>query len=120
LDINNESGIFRPGWVTSLLLVVVVAAFGGPGPVEVSSFVRYELKGVVVAVSRPHRRVTVRHEKVRDYMEAMTMPFFVKDSRVLDQLRAGDVIRAVLVVAGDGQQWLESIVVTGGSGGGTR
>ena len=117
---NKETGLFRPGWVASLLFVVVVAAFGSPGRVQASGFVRYELKGVVVAVSRPRRQVTVRHEKVGDYMEAMTMPFFVKDSRALDPLRAGDVIRAVLVVAGDGQQWLEGIVVTGASGGGSQ
>ena len=115
---NNikELRLVRPGVVARLLLVMAMAALSAPGGAAASGLVRYELKGVVVAVNRPRRQVTVRHEKVGDYMEAMTMPFFVKDSRGVDQLRTRDVIRAVLVVTGDGQQWLESIVVTGAAG----
>jgi len=44
-------------------------------------------------------------------MDAMTMPFDLKDRRLLDQLAEGDGIQATLVVAGR-QSWLENVVVT--------
>jgi len=40
---------------------------------------RYELKGIVQSVDKAKKRATIKHEKVGDLMDAMTMPFFIKD-----------------------------------------
>jgi Cu/Ag efflux protein CusF len=73
---------------------------------------RYELRGVVKSVDKPNRRATIKHEKVGDYMDAMTMPFVVKDEAALNKMRPGDQIKATLVVTGDGGLWLENVVIT--------
>ena len=55
--------------------------------------------------------MTIAHEDIPGYMEAMTMPFNLKDRRVLDQLAEGDHLQATLVVAGL-KSFLEDVVVT--------
>ncbi len=70
---------------------------------------RYELKGQVVSVDKKNRRVTIAHEEVRGFMEAMTMPFALKDGQSLDALAPGDQISAILVVSGS-SSWLEEVI----------
>lgn len=72
---------------------------------------RYELRGVVKSVDKEKRRATIKHEKVGDYMDAMTMPFLIKDEKALEEMRPGDQIKATLVVTDDGGQWLEKISI---------
>lgn len=74
---------------------------------------RYDLKGKVVAVNKAENRVTVEHEEIPEYMDAMTMPFAVRknDYWALDVLKPGDKLTAVLVVDG-GLSWIENIVIT--------
>jgi protein SCO1/2 len=71
----------------------------------------YPLKGVVVSVDRAGGKVTVRHEAVPGYMDAMTMPFAVGETKILDDLKPGDTIEAKLLV-GDRSSHLEGIVVS--------
>ena len=59
-------------------------------------------------MDRPKRSAKIKHEKVSDYMGAMTMPFLVKDEKALNTMRPGDQIKATLVVTDDGRQWLEN------------
>jgi Cu/Ag efflux protein CusF len=73
---------------------------------------RYELRGVVKSVDKQNRRATIKHEKVGDYMDAMTMPFLIKDEKALNTMRPGDQIKATLVVTDDGRLWLESVAIT--------
>ncbi len=70
---------------------------------------RYDLKGKVVSVDKRGRQVIIAHEAIPDLMDAMTMPFSLKDERELDQLAPDDDIQATLVVAGD-RSWLEDLV----------
>jgi protein SCO1/2 len=74
---------------------------------------RYELAGKVVAVDTRGHTVTVSHEKIEGYMDAMTMPFRLsqKDEFYLDKMNAGDRVQATLVVSG-ARSWLENLVVS--------
>lgn len=74
---------------------------------------RYELAGKVVAVDTKGHTVTVSHEAIKGYMDAMTMPFRVqeKDEFYLDKINAGDKLQATLVVAG-ARSWLEDLVIS--------
>jgi protein SCO1/2 len=58
----------------------------------------YELRGQVLAVDRGRQEITVKHEDIRGFMPGMTMPFKVRDSSLLEQRTAGELIRATLVV----------------------
>jgi protein SCO1/2 len=72
---------------------------------------RYELKGTVVSVDTGLRNVTIAHESIPGYMDAMTMPFVLKDEWAYGILRPGDHVSAYLVVDG-AHSWLENIIVT--------
>lgn len=72
---------------------------------------RYEVKGKVISVDREKHRVTLDHEEIRGYMEAMIMPFTLKDEHVLKELAPGDQLQATLIV-GDDSSWLEDVVLT--------
>ena len=92
--------------VAALILSGTAASCRPRGPEQ-----RYELKGKVVLVDKQGSTVTIAHETIPDYMEAMTMPFKLKDERLLKDLAEGDSVQATLVVAGL-RSWLEDVVVT--------
>jgi protein SCO1 len=71
---------------------------------------RYELKGKVVNVDKKGGVVSIAHEEIKDYMDAMTMPFQLKNISYLDVMQAGDGVTATLVVT-DSRSWLEDVVV---------
>jgi protein SCO1/2 len=71
---------------------------------------RYPIKGKVVNVDKRGAAVTVAHEAIPGYMDAMTMPFKLKDPSLLDVMADGDRLQATLVVAGV-RSWLEDVVV---------
>jgi protein SCO1/2 len=68
----------------------------------------YLAHGVVKKVDATDKTITIQHEKIADYMEAMTMPFKVKDPALLEGLQAGDVIWFRLWVAKD-ESWIDKI-----------
>jgi len=90
-----------------LSIFLLPAACGIPrGPEQ-----RYELKGTVVFVDLKGATVSIAHEAIPGYMEAMTMPFKLKDDRMLADLAEGDAVQATLVVSGT-HSWLEDMVAT--------
>jgi len=72
---------------------------------------RYELEGSIVEVDIDGGQVTVAHEDIPGYMDAMTMPFSVVDRKLLPNMERGDNLQATLVVRGNAY-WLEEIVVS--------
>ena len=74
---------------------------------------RYALKGKVVAVERARQQVTLAHEPVEDYMDAMTMPFNVGDDWAMEVLEPGQEVEATLVVRGD-RSWIEDLRISQG------
>lgn len=58
----------------------------------------YELRGQVLAVHAPRGEILVKHEDIRGFMPGMTMPFKVRDERLLQERTPGELIRATLVV----------------------
>ncbi len=73
---------------------------------------RYELKGKILKVEKANKRIEVAHEKIEGFMDAMTMPFPVKDDANLDKLQVGDQITATLIYnLNDNRSWLENIQI---------
>lgn len=71
----------------------------------------YPLRGKVVSVDKANKKATVAHEAIPGYMDAMTMPFSIKDDWVWDELKPEADIRADLVVDKD-SYWLEGIAIS--------
>jgi protein SCO1/2 len=108
--------------LAAVLLVLLVApaacakrSTSAPGqPVAASPEAKsYALRGVVRKVEAEKREITVDHESVPGFMEAMTMIFPVRDDpQVFEILHPGDRLEAKLVVDG-GDYWLEQILTKG-------
>ncbi|HEX5708141.1 MAG TPA: SCO family protein [Pyrinomonadaceae bacterium] len=104
--------------VASLSLLLAAAFATGCAAKKVAAE-RYELKGKVVSVAREKEEVTVAHETIPNFMEAMTMPFSLPDAEALKVVEAGDQIQATLVIGTDGSAWLENPIITKGLPGDT-
>ncbi len=95
--------------VISFVLLIALTALSGCRR-DTSNAKRYELKGKVLTVEKDKHLVTVSHEEIKDFMDAMTMPFTVRDEWVFNQVAPGDQITATLVVDGT-ESWLENVVI---------
>jgi protein SCO1 len=62
----------------------------------------YTLQGQVLSVDAAHKSVTVKHEEIKGFMPAMTMPYEVQDGNALNSIAPGDLINATLVVFANG------------------
>lgn len=81
---------------------------------------RFELKGKVVSVDRTQRQAMIAHERIPGFMDAMTMPFNIREDWALAALAPGQVVEATLVVQGD-RSWIEGIRISQGEdSGGTE
>lgn len=74
----------------------------------------YRLRGKVVSTNASASEVTLNHEAIPGFMEAMTMPYKVKDANILGDLHPGDMITADLLVSQRSDDvLLDHIVVVG-------
>jgi len=61
---------------------------------------QYPVEGQVIGVSADHHQLTINHKDIPNFMPAMTMAYFVKNPHELDDVSAGDLATATLVVDG--------------------
>jgi protein SCO1/2 len=73
---------------------------------------RFTLNGQIETLDPPVKNLVVKHDEIKGFMPAMTMPYEVRDAKVLDGLAAGDLITATLVVETNGA-YLTDIKKTG-------
>ena len=72
---------------------------------------QYSLKGQVLEISASGE-IIVKHEDIPGFMPAMTMPYKVRDPDVLQEVEPGGLIAAALMVAKNGNYWLEDVRIT--------
>jgi protein SCO1 len=94
--------------VLPLTALVAFAAACRPAPPRHE----YALRGQVLAVAPADRRITIRHDDIKDFMPAMTMPFKVRDEALIKGLVPGDLVTGTLVVLED-QHYLSALNKTG-------
>jgi len=75
--------------------LLLLAALLAPFPTLAQQ--RYSAKGLVLAVDKQHRTMTVSCEDIPGYMDAMVMPMEVRDAGELDGLERGTLIDFSLV-----------------------
>jgi protein SCO1/2 len=102
----------------SALLVIALAtlALGISGckksePVAQQPAKRYHLVGKIVSINKDQASVMVDGQEIVGFMAAMTMPYSVRDTKLLTPLTPGDEITADVVLE-DNNTYLENIVVT--------
>ena len=62
----------------------------------------FTLQGQIQSLDAPRKQVVVKHEEIKGFMPAMTMPYEVQDAKALDRLAPGDLINAKLIVFSNG------------------
>jgi len=75
---------------------------------------RYPVSGMVLKVDQAGQTIVVSHEKIPGYMDAMAMPFRVRDPKALALLRPGLRVEFTLVV-GRSESWAEQVRLQGGA-----
>jgi len=110
--------VMRRAMASALVgLAVAAGCHSGPKPEVQSSaaanFKVYKLRGRVVSTNASSGEVTLNHEAVPGFMDAMTMPYKLKDPGILSELHPGDTITADLLVSqnSDAEILLDHIVV---------
>jgi protein SCO1/2 len=73
----------------------------------------YHLRGKVISTDANHGIVVLDHEAIPGFMDAMTMPYQLKDASIVSELHRGDVITADVLVSKSAEQTvlLDHIVV---------
>ena len=59
----------------------------------------YKLRGKVVSTNAATGEVTLNHEAIPGFMDAMTMPYMLKDPNILSELHPGDILTADVLVS---------------------
>jgi protein SCO1/2 len=99
-------GVIRRLLASSLLAFVALAGChssqnAGPQPSAAQNVKVYKLRGKVVSTDAAKGEVTVDHQAIPGFMDAMTMPYKLKDPTILGELHPGDVITADVLVSPD-------------------
>jgi protein SCO1/2 len=69
----------------------------------------YQLTGEIIAMDAPTQVITVKHEEIKGWMDAMTMGFPIKEKAEFEKLKPGTKITAEVNVQGD-DFWLAKII----------
>ncbi|MGB7264111.1 MAG: SCO family protein [Terracidiphilus sp.] len=100
-----------------LALAFVAGCHSSPAPGSegsaASNVTVYKLRGKIVSTDVAHGIVMVDHEAIPGFMEAMTMPYQLKDPGIASDLHPGDTITADVLVSKGSEQTvvLDHIVV---------
>jgi protein SCO1 len=90
----------------SLLGVLLLAGCHSNQPDAASdsteqNFKIYTLRGKVVSTNAATGEVTLNHDAIPGFMDAMTMPYKLKDPGILSELHSGDLLTANVLVPRD-------------------
>ena len=112
----NVSNAAPRGFVRALSLMILAATALIPVACSKSQpnsqpVRRYHLVGRVVSIDKDQASIMVDGKEIVGFMAAMTMPYPVRDPKLLAPLAPGDEITADVVVDDSGA-YLENIVVT--------
>jgi protein SCO1 len=82
----------------------------GCGPREPQQ--TYTLNGQVLSIEAPRKQLTIKHDQIKGLMPAMTMPYSVRDEKLLSSVAPGDLVNATLVIVSN-DAYLSSITKVG-------
>src|SRR5262249_43621662 len=72
----------------------------------------YTLQGQVLSIETPRKTLTIKHGEIKGLMPAMTMPYTVRDEKLLNGIAPGDLVEATLVIVPN-DAYLTTISKTG-------
>jgi protein SCO1 len=87
----------RPSIVFCVLMAAAIAACSSAPDKRT-----FPMQGQVQSIEPDRKSVVMKHEEIKGFMPAMTMPYEVRDEKLLADLKPGDLINASLVVISNG------------------
>lgn len=97
-------------WAVRMAVLLLAPALAGC--VSQSTARQYVLEGQILAIRLEENEVLIKHTDIKGFMPGMTMPFKVRNSALLEDKSAGDLIRATLIVE-SADAWLATLERTG-------
>jgi Cu/Ag efflux protein CusF len=94
---------FLSAWL--LLALWTAGCQRNPAPRPAQEF---QMRGEVVGLDPRSQTATVKAGKIEGWMEAMTMEYPIKDKQAFTQLKAGEKIRAKVLVQGT-DYWIATV-----------
>ena len=116
-DVLIQKKLGRIGFLSAALAISIpVALLAGchstQPPQQQSAVKSYHLKGSIVATDATRGEVQINSEAIPGFMDAMVMPYKLKDPGIMQDLHAGDHLTATLLVPDAGPALIDQIVVT--------
>lgn len=96
----------------NLAIFTLTAAAQPSAPQSPPNQESHPATGVVTEVFSAEKKVTIKHDAIPGYMQAMTMPFDVKDTNELANLSPGDSVSFRIVIENN-KGWIDQIRKTG-------
>jgi len=87
----------RASMLLAIALSLLVGACAGPPDQR-----QYTLQGQVLSVTADRREANIKHEEIKGLMPAMTMPYKAAEGQQFENVAAGDLVTATLVVVSNG------------------
>ncbi len=84
----------RTGIALFLGFALLVSACGG----DASTRREFPLQGQILSMSADHKEANIKHDAIKGFMTAMTMPYRVRDTKEYEPLVPGDLVTATLVI----------------------
>lgn len=104
---ERTSGLMPRATLAVLATAWALGSACGGGTVEGDR--TYTMQGQVLSVAPERKETIVKHEAIPGFMDAMTMPYYVRDGREIAGLKPGDLITSTLVVEGGGAAYLREV-----------
>jgi protein SCO1/2 len=98
--------------LVGISLCAVLISFNSKSTPPLWAQLVFKAKGVVEATNPEGKVIVIKHEAISNYMEAMTMPFKVKETNELSGVEAGEQILFRLHV-NKTESWVDQIVKVG-------
>jgi protein SCO1 len=101
------------GWMAAGFFAVSLMMLAACNkPAAAPQVKRFHLQGKIISIDAANNSLTIAHDAIPGFMDAMTMPYSVKSAQSLAGLNPGDEITADVVVPEDSSVYVENIVVT--------
>lgn len=78
-----------------------------PDTEQEAEITTYEATGTIVSIPPNKKQVIIKHDEIPGFMRAMTMPFNVADSSILEGIKPKDSVRLTIEYDGNNVKLLE-------------
>jgi protein SCO1 len=93
-------------------IFLIAAILISQGMVQAEDTRDFTVRGVVREIRAVKSQLIVKHEEIPGYMDAMTMPFQVRDPKILESVKPGDAITFQLHVTEE-DHWIDGVKIVG-------